>query len=117
MKRVIGFLFLAAAFTYAQTVHSVTLNWTDTGNPTGTKYNVYRAIAACSPTTTLVKVTGTPITVLTYVDTAVVGGSNYCYAITAVDSAGNESARSNMTAAYIPPDTPLPPQQPSNAAK
>src|SRR5579859_3304505 len=53
-----------------QTTHTVKITWTDTINPAGTTYNVYRAAAACSTTPTLAKLTS-GLTTMTYTDSAV----------------------------------------------
>jgi hypothetical protein len=62
------------------TQHTVTLAWTDTLNPAGTTYNVYRAVGICSGTPTFAKV-ATALTVKTYQDTTVTAGG-YCYSVT-----------------------------------
>lgn len=79
--------------------HSVTLNWTDTLNPAGTTYSVYRATGLCSGTPTFSKI-ASALTVLTYVDTTVTPG-NYCYSVSAT-YAGMESAQSNTAGAPVP---------------
>jgi hypothetical protein len=79
--------------------HSVTLAWTDTANPAGTTYSVYKATGLCSGTPTFAKV-ATALTVLTYADSAVVPG-NYCYEVTAT-SGSVESAPSNTAGAPVP---------------
>lgn len=84
----------------AQTTHTVKLTWNDTVNPTGTTYNVYRAAAACSTNPTLTKLTATPLSAMTYTDSAVTNGTTYCYAVTAVGP-GGESAFSNEAPAAI----------------
>jgi len=82
----------------AQT-HSVTLTWTDTMNPTGTTYNVYRAPGLCSGTPTFAKL-ASAVAVMTYLDATVTTG-NYCYEVTATYNSV-ESAPSNTAAAAVP---------------
>ena len=102
-------IFLAAFPVMAQTQsHYVTLTWTDTANPTGTQYNVYRLTGTCPVTPpTLSSLEGftvlnaTPLTVLTYKDSAVTGGTSYCYFTTAV-SGTNQSAPSNTVPGTVP---------------
>jgi hypothetical protein len=83
----------------AQATHSVKISWTDTTNPAGTTYNVYRASAACSTNPTLTKLNTAPITTQGYTDSNVAAGT-YCYAATAVGP-GGESAQSNQAPAVI----------------
>jgi hypothetical protein len=99
MKLALLFL-LAAGLMFGQTAHSVTLNWTDTLNPAGTTYNVYRAAGPCSGTPTFSKITATPLTDKTYVDTAVQPGP-YCYVATAMFNSV-ESAYSDSALASVP---------------
>jgi hypothetical protein len=84
----------------AQTAKKVVITWSDTSNPTGTTYNIYRASAACSTNPTLTKLNTAPITTQTYTDTTVTAGTTYCYAGTAVGP-GGESAQSNEAPAVI----------------
>lgn len=79
--------------------HSVILRWTDTLNPTGTTYSVYRATGLCSGTPTFSKI-ATGVTVLTFTDSTVTPG-NYCYQVTATVN-GNESAPSNAVNPAVP---------------
>lgn len=94
-------LLLLAVPVRAQAAHTVKLTITDTVNPTGTRYNIYRANAACSTSPTLTLLTATPISTLTYTDASVTAGS-YCYAATAVGPLGDESAKSPTAIASIP---------------
>jgi hypothetical protein len=88
----------------AQTVHKVLIAWTDTVNPSGTTYTIYRASATCSTNPTLTKL-ASGITASTYTDSSVSAG-NFCYAVTA-NGPGGESAFSNEAPAVIvaPPST------------
>lgn len=83
---------------YAQG-HSVTLAWTDTQNPAGTTYRVYRAQAPCVPTPTWTLV-AQDITAKTWQDTAVVPRV-YCYAVSAFYNA-LESSKSVPAEASVP---------------
>lgn len=94
----IVFLILAAGL-QAQTTHSVTLTWTDTLNPSGTTYTVYRATGLCSGTPTFSKL-ASALTGKTYLDSTVIPG-NYCYEVTATLN-GMESAPSNTAGAPVP---------------
>ncbi|MGH9735448.1 MAG: hypothetical protein ACRD8A_12770 [Candidatus Acidiferrales bacterium] len=81
-------------------VHSTTLNWLAPAAQTGftvTGYNVYRASGACSASMTW----GSPLnasplaaTTLTYQDTAVTAGSEYCYTVTSVATASGSTVES-----------------------
>ncbi len=82
----------------AQT-HSATLTWTDTLNPAGTTYSVYRATGLCSGTPTFSKI-ASALAVKTYLDTTVTPG-NFCFAVTATFQ-GVESAQSNTAGAPVP---------------
>lgn len=93
------FLFFALPALQAQTTHSATLAWTDTLNPTGTTYSVYRATGLCSGTPTFSKI-ASALTAKTYQDTTVTPG-NYCFEVTA-NFNGMESAPSNTAGAPIP---------------
>jgi hypothetical protein len=92
------FLFTAALLA-AQTTHSVTLTWTDTLNPAGTTYSVYRATGLCSGSPVFSKI-ASAVAVKTYQDTTVTPG-NYCFAVTATSN-GMESAQSNTALAPVP---------------
>src|SRR5579872_3227588 len=100
MKKLFAIALLAAGLASAQTLqHSATLTWTDTVNPSGTTYNVYRATGLCSGTPTFSKL-ATAVTPKTYQDTTVTPGS-YCFAVTAVFQ-GVESPMSNSVVANVP---------------
>lgn len=101
LARVSSLLFLLMAVPLlGQTApKKVVISWTDTTNPAGTTYNVYRASAACSTNPTLTKLNAAPITTQGYTDSNVAAGT-YCYAATAVGP-GGESAQSNQAPAVI----------------
>jgi hypothetical protein len=90
---------LMAVVALAQATHSVTLTWTDTANPAGTTYSVYRATGLCSGSPVFSKL-ASAIAVKTYVDETVTPG-NYCYQATATAN-GMESAPSNSALAPVP---------------
>ena len=76
--------------------HSVTLNWGPSASSV-VGYRVYRddGTGGLSPLSQV-------IPNLTYTDSTVVSGSAYQYAVTSVDSAGDESSYSNQVSAIIP---------------
>jgi hypothetical protein len=92
-------LLFSATVAAAQTSHSVKITWTDTVNPAGTTYNVYKANTNCTGTPTFVKLNTAPITTQSYTDTNVAAGT-YCYSATAVGP-GGESAQSNTGSANV----------------
>lgn len=115
LARWFALLALACLALQAQATHQVTLSWTDTANPAGTTYNVYRQTGSCPPGQIVnpvgwTKLTTTPITAMSFADASVVGGMSYCYVITAV-SGTSESVPSNSEPAQVPGSFP-PVQQP-----
>jgi hypothetical protein len=88
----------------APPVHTVTLTWDASSSSDISGYNVYRAgyASSCGVYT---KINGaTLVNALTYVDSNVTDGTNYCYATTAVDSTNVESGYSNVVSdVQIPP--------------
>jgi len=91
--------------------YQATLTWSDIVNPGGTTYNVYRAQGGCPATSSLTLLTllasnvaSLGGTLLTYVDSTITNGQNYCYGVTSVFG-GIES---------LPSLTVYVPQQPSN---
>lgn len=95
------FLLALSCACYAQTStqHSATLTWTDTLNPVGTTYSIYRATGLCSGPPSFSRI-ATGVAVKTYEDTTVQVG-NYCYTVTATFN-GVESANSNSAGAAVP---------------
>jgi hypothetical protein len=99
---------------YGAVAHYATLTWTASASTGISGYNVYRAItptgsscplpadptasgaAASSGASLYVKVNSALVVGITYIDTGVAAGVSYCYATTAVNSAGVESAASNQ---------------------
>lgn len=102
MKTLALFAIFSAAL-FAQSNHSATLTWSDTTNPAGTTYNVYRATGACAAGLTFTDI-APGVAVKTYVDSTVTPGV-YCYQVTAVLN-GVESAPSNQAGAPVPPNAP-----------
>lgn len=83
-----------AAFTGVCTTansHTVTLNWTASTTP-NVNYNVYRSTTSGGPYS---KLTSSPVSGVTYTDSAVLAGQTYYYVTTAVDVNNNESSYSN----------------------
>ena len=104
MKRIIPLVAFAAA-AFAQS-HSATLTWTDTANPSGTQYNVYRLTGQCpatEPTTTsgFTLLNAAPLAPMLYKDSTVAGGSTYCYVLVAVNST-TQSVPSGDAQAVVP---------------
>jgi hypothetical protein len=97
------FLFARAATAVS---HSVVLTWVASPD-TGVTYNVFRLVGSCpaSGTVGFTQLNTTPITVLTYTDTAVTVGNSYCYYATAV-LGGFESVPSNLAPVVILPAPP-----------
>jgi hypothetical protein len=82
--------------------HSVTLTWSPAvqpGNETVASWNVYRSGSNGSSYTSIASV---PVEIVTYTDTSVIAGGAYSYVVTAIDTAGNESAYSASVSATIP---------------
>jgi fibronectin type 3 domain-containing protein len=79
-------------------LHSVRISWTPSTSP-GVKYNVYRSNAPGYP---LGKLTSQPIAGTEFTDTAAVGGLDYNYYVTSVDSNGIESKPSAVISPVIP---------------
>jgi len=80
------------------TSHTVSLNWL-ASDATVSGYNVYRSTTDGS---NYVKITASPVTTPSYVDSSVVRGTTYYYVTTAVDASGDESAYSNQASAAVP---------------
>ena len=91
---------------------TVSLDWTDNAEPDLASYNVNRSVVAGGPYTQVATGGG----VSSYTDTGLINGTTYYYVVTAVDTAGNESANSNETSATPQaPDT-TPPAAPTGLA-
>ncbi len=78
--------------------HSVTLSW-QPGTSSATGFNVYRSQASGGP---YVKLNTVIDAASSFVDLSVQSGQTYYYVVTAVDSTGVESRRSNESPAIIP---------------
>jgi fibronectin type 3 domain-containing protein len=104
----------------AQSTHSITVTW-GASSTTGAQYNVYRGTTTGGPYT---KLTATPISALTYTDSAGTAGTKYFYVVTAFCAAGGacpvgiegESAFSAETSATFlgSPNPPVAPQAVAN---
>lgn len=79
----------------AAPAYSVSLSWSASDSPNIAGYNVYRAIytGSCGGYS---KINGSLDGSTSYTDLTVIGGTNYCYATTAVNSSNEESAYSNI---------------------
>jgi len=71
------------------------LSWTASTSPDLAGYNIYRAVytTSCGSFT---KINSALNPGVSYTDTVVVDGTNYCYATTAVNTSNEESAYSNI---------------------
>jgi len=89
--------------------HQVVLTWALPDDATAVStYNVYRAAGLCPATglgtATYTKLNAVPITGLTYTDTTVKVGGQYCYYGTQVQN-GIESVPSNTGGGTVTPHT------------
>jgi len=95
---VVSFLFLSQAI--GQTAHVATLQWTDSINPPGTLYNVYRVVGTCPPATPSPPINAvftriaSMLGALTYQDKTITTGT-FCFAVSAISN-GGESGLSNV---------------------
>lgn len=107
MNRICFILVFAIALSlvgHGQTsTRSVVLSWTDTTNPSGVTYNVYRAPSACTGTPAFARITSGVIP-KTFTDANVPYGT-YCYVVTAVGG-GIESAYSPTAGTAVGPYAP-----------
>jgi hypothetical protein len=71
------------------------LSWTASTSSDLSGYNIYRAVytTSCGSFT---KINAALNASVTYTDTVVVDGTNYCYATTAVNTSNEESGYSNI---------------------
>jgi len=84
-------------------VHTVNLSWNASTSPNISGYNIYRAVFtnSCGSYT---KINSVLDTSTLYTDSAVVDGTAYCYASTAVNTSNEESGYSNIVSnIQIPP--------------
>ena len=79
----------------AAPVHSVNLSWSASTSSNVSGYNIYRA-AYASACGSFSKVNSLLNTGTLYTDAAVVDGTSYCYATTAVNTSNEESGYSNV---------------------
>jgi hypothetical protein len=78
--------------------HSVTLTWTPSTSPSISGYHVYRGTVSGGPYT---KMTSSPVSSTSYLDTSVASGQTYYYVATTVQST-TESSYSAPVAAVVP---------------
>jgi hypothetical protein len=76
-------------------IHTVNLSWNASTSSNISGYNIYRAVytSSCG---SFSKINSVLNTTTLYTDSAVVDGTSYCYATTAVDSSNAESGYSNI---------------------
>ncbi len=77
-------------------VHSVNLSWSASTSSGISGYNIYRAVYASSACGSFSKINSLLNTGTLYTDSALVDGTAYCYATTAVNTSNEESAYSNI---------------------
>lgn len=82
----------------------VQLEWTANSEPDLRGYNVYRSTT--SPVSINTPINLFPITSPSYVDENVTAGTQYYYAVTAIDTSANESTPSNEVSAIPAPPPP-----------
>lgn len=82
LKAILLSALLLATLKAQPSQHSVTLTWTDTLNPTGTTYTVYRASGSCTSTPLTFAAVASGLATMTDVDAAMTPGK-YCYQVTA----------------------------------
>lgn len=73
--------------------HQAALSWTDTVNPAGTRYNVYRSSPACPPAPYLqadFQLIASDVATMSYTDVGLLAATTYCYGISSVDLSGQE---------------------------
>lgn len=79
------------------TAHSVSLSWTESSS--GLQgFNVYRG----TQSGTYSKITSSPVSSMSYTDSAVSSGTTYYYVVTAVSTSGVESSYSSPVTAAVP---------------
>jgi hypothetical protein len=84
----------------AAPIHTVNLSWTASTSPNVVGYNIYRSAATGG---NYIQINTVLNATTDYIDTSVVDGQTYYYETTAVNSSGEESARSSAVEAVIPP--------------
>jgi fibronectin type 3 domain-containing protein len=86
----------------APPTHTVNLTWDASTSSNISGYNVYRSqfVSSCG---SFAKINTVLNTNLVYADSAVIDGSSYCYATTAVDASNDESAYSNIVSNVVIP--------------
>jgi fibronectin type 3 domain-containing protein len=116
MKKILAALAMLFAFSsigFSQTAPKATVTWnavttsTNGTTITGVTYNVYRGVQANGSDG--VKLNGSPITVLTYVDNTIDSTTVYYYAVSALSSTAVEGTKSvpvRFTFGDIQPATP-----------
>jgi len=80
----------------------VDLSWNASTSSDILGYNIYRAVYSNSTCGSFAKINSSLDTSTAYADSAVVDGTSYCYATTAVNSSNEESAYSNIVHVQVP---------------
>jgi hypothetical protein len=86
---------------------AVSLSWAGSGSADVNRYRIYRSTAPIGSATghsSPVPLDSTGAATTAYTDTTAEVGEAYRYRVTAVDTAGNESALSGVAAAYLQPE-------------
>lgn len=83
----------------------VHLRWSASPEPDAAGYHVYRAMKA-EERGTRITTRAIPVDTLTWTDTARLEARQWIYRLSAIDSAGNESAPGNVAPVHIPDRTP-----------
>lgn len=97
VQRVVNASLGQACITYNG--HGAVVTWTASSSSGLAGYNVYRATSSSGPFT---KLNSALITATTYTDSAVQAGQIYYYAVTAMNTSGQESTYSTTVSATIP---------------
>lgn len=79
----------------------IVLDWTDSGEVDLLEYEVYRSTTSTVTQSSGTQVNTSSVTASTFTDTTVTNGTTYYYAVSAADTAGNESTLSS-TANAVP---------------
>ncbi len=79
----------------------VTLSWSAVGGATG--YNVYRSTFNASDLAYFSKITATPVTTSSYLDTGLTNGTTYYYKLSTLDSSGESGVGNSVVAVPVAP--------------
>ena len=87
------------SFTVSASDYEVQLSWAASPSQNVTGYNIYRSVDGGN---SFAKITSSPVTGFAYTDLTVADGQDYYYAVTAVNSNGNESVYSPNVQTNVP---------------